>query len=217
MMIAMLTGSIKMSDPNLNTAHEWNMVDTVTSMRMIATFFLLFIPLKSIWFLVIYSFAGLTDALDGWLARKTGRASEFGARLDSISDLLFYGVLLARLFPVLYQVLPGEIWYGVLGIVLVRLLAYVTAAVKFHCFASLHTWMNKLTGVAVFLLPYVLFCSLSVGYCFAVCILAFAASVEELAIHLFRTDYLADRKSLIQNRNDGRWSTGLLTFLEKRK
>lgn len=195
---------MKMTDQVFNKAHEWNTADTVTSMRMIATLFLLFIPLKSIWFLVIYTFAGLTDVLDGWIARRTGRASEFGARLDSISDLLFYGVLLIRLFPVLYQILPGEIWYAVLGIVLVRLLAYVTAAVKFHCFASLHTWMNKLTGVAVFLLPYVLFYSSSVVYCWAVCILAFAASAEELTIHFLSTDYLADRKSLIQNRNDGR-------------
>lgn len=109
-----------------------------------------------------------------------------------------------RYFPVLFQILPGEIWYGVLVIVLVRLLAYVTAAVKFHCFASLHTWMNKLTGVAVFMLPYVVCYSLSVGYCFAVCVLAFVAAAEELAIHFFSTDYLADRKSLLQYRNDGR-------------
>ena len=135
--------------------HNWNVANTVTSMRMAASLFLLFLPLKSIWFLVIYTIAGLTDVLDGWLARKTGRASEFGARLDSISDLLFYSVLLARLFPILYQILPGEIWYAVSGIVLVRIAAYATAAIKYHRFASLHTWLNKLTGVAVFLLPYV--------------------------------------------------------------
>ena len=149
-------------------------------------------------FLVIYTLAGLTDVLDGWLARKSGKASEFGARLDSISDLLFYSVLLIRLFPILYQTLPGEIWYAVLGIVLVRLAVYATAAVKYHRFASLHTWLNKLTGVTVFLLPYVLLVSSGVGYNWAVCILAFAASAEELAIHILRTDYLAERKSFIQ-------------------
>lgn len=185
-------------DREFKKAHKWNVADTVTSMRMAASLFLLFFPLKSICFLAIYTFAGLTDVLDGRLARKSGRASEFGARLDSISDLLFYGVLLLRLFPVLYQTLPGEIWYVVSGIVLVRFAAYATAAVKFHCFASLHTWLNKLTGVAVFLLPYVLLVSSIVVYSWAVCILAFAASAEELAIHLLRTDYLADRKSFIQ-------------------
>ena len=178
--------------------HKWNVADTVTSMRMAAALFLLFLSLKSIWFPVIYTLAGLTDVLDGWLARKYGRASEFGARLDSISDLLFYSVLMIRLFPVLYQTLPGEIWYAVFGIVLVRLAAYTTAAVKFHRFASLHTWLNKLTGVAVFLLPYVFWASSGVVYSWAVCILAFAASLEELAIHLLRIDYRAERKSLFQ-------------------
>lgn len=111
-----------------------------------------------------------------------------------------YSVLLIRLFPVLYQMLPGEIWYVVSGIVLVRLAAYVTAAVKYHRFASLHTWLNKLTGASVFLLPYVFFGSYIVVYSWAVCILAFAASAEELVIHLLRKDYLANRKSIITKR-----------------
>lgn len=80
----------------------------MTTMRMAASVFLLFLPLEDILFLVIYTFAGLTDVLDGYIARKTGKASEFGARLDSISDLLFYSVLLIRLFPMLYQTLPGK-------------------------------------------------------------------------------------------------------------
>ncbi|MGN0438054.1 MAG: CDP-alcohol phosphatidyltransferase family protein [Lachnospiraceae bacterium] len=176
--------------------HNWNMADTVTAMRIVASLFLPFIHVQSIWFLVIYSFAGLTDVLDGWLARKSGRESEFGAKLDSIADLVFYGVMLTQIFPVLYWILPGTIWYAVWGIVVIRLLAYITAAVKFRRFASLHTWLNKLTGVAVFLLPYVLLGSYIVIYSWVVCVLAFAASLEELAIHLFRTEYLADRKAL---------------------
>lgn len=178
--------------------HKWNVADTVTSVRIAGCLFLLVLPLKSIWFLVVYTLAGLTDASDGWLARKYGWVSEFGARLDSISDLLFYCILLIRLFPVLYQTLPGAIWYAVFGIVLVRLAAYVTAAIKYHCFASLHTWLNKLTGVAVFLLPYVLLFSSLVVYSWTVCILAFAAAAEELAIHLLQTEYVADRKSLFR-------------------
>lgn len=180
--------------------HKWNVADTLTTMRMAASVFLLFLPLDTILYLVIYTFAGMTDVLDGYIARKSGKASEFGARLDSISDLLFYCVLMIRLFPILYQTLPGEIWYVVLAIILVRLAAYITAAVKYHRFASLHTWMNKLTGASVFLLPYVLLGSSGVEYCWAVCMVAFAASAEELAIHLLRTDYLADRKSFIQKK-----------------
>ena len=70
---------------------------------MVTALFLLFLPLGSVRFLAVYTLAGLTDALDGWLARKTGTASPFGARLDSIADLLFYGILILWLFPVLWK------------------------------------------------------------------------------------------------------------------
>lgn len=188
-----------MMQQELRKAHKWNMADTVTAMRIGVVPLLLFLSLDTIWFFVVYSFAGLTDVLDGWLARKTGSISEFGARLDSIADLLFYCILLIRLFPVLYQILPREIWYAVLVIVAVRFASYAAAAVRYHRFASLHTWLNKLTGAAVFLLPYELFSKSCVAYSWAVCILAFAASAEELAIHLLKEDYFPDRKSFMQN------------------
>lgn len=179
--------------------HEWSAADTVTSLRIVAAIILAFLPWGTRRFLIVYTFAGLTDVLDGWLARKNQAASEFGARLDSITDLLFYGVLLIRMLPLLYQMLPGEFWYFVLGIIVVRLASYVVAAVKFRRFASLHTWLNKLTGGAVFLLPYVLQFTSGVGYCWAVCGFAFAAAVEELVIHLLRAEYAADRKSIFWN------------------
>lgn len=138
-------------------------------------------PSALCWFFAIYTLAGLSDALDGWLARKTGTASDFGARLDSIADLLFYAVLLLRLFPVLWQTLPTAIWYAVAGVLFVRLSAYIAAAIKHRRFVSLHTWLNKLTGAAIFLLPYVIAMSAGVAYSWAVCILAFAAAFEELA------------------------------------
>lgn len=181
-----------------NTVHKWNTADTITSVRIAADFFLLFLPLHSAGFLAVYFLAGLSDVLDGWLARKTGTASDFGARLDSIADLLFYVVWLLRLYPVLWQTLPAQIWYAAAVIFLVRLTAYTVAAVKYHRFAALHTWLNKLTGAALFLLPYVLICSTGVRYYRAVCMLAFAASFEELAIHLRRKNYCADRKSIFR-------------------
>ena len=182
-------------------AHKWNTADTVTSVRTILSLFLAILPVLAPGFLAVYTLTGLTDVLDGWIARKTGTVSEFGARLDSIADLLFYGTMLVRLFPVLRQTLPAEIWYAVAGILVVRLASYGTAAIKYHRFASLHTWLNKLTGAAVFLLPYFIVTPAGVGYSWVVCVLAAAASLEELAIHLCRPGYDANRKSLFQNRN----------------
>ena len=84
------------------------------------------------------------------------------------------------------------------AVALVRMVAYAVAAVKYHRFASLHTWLNKLTGGAIFLLPYILAISTGVVYSWTVCALASAASLEELAIHLRQKCYCADVKGILQ-------------------
>lgn len=177
----------------------WTVANSITLIRLAGTIVLLFPNPMSPLFLGIYTLTGLTDVFDGWLARKTGTTSDFGARLDSIADLMFYAVILIRLFPVLRVILPVQIWYAVAGVLLVRLTAYCTAAIKYHRFASMHTYLNKLTGAAVFLLPYILMISSGVAYAWAVCILACAASAEELAIHLCRKSYCADTKTILKN------------------
>ena len=183
----------------MNKRHKWNTADTVTSVRIACSFVLLKLPMSSPEFILIYTLVGLTDVLDGWLARKTGTASDFGAKLDSIADLLFYGVLLLRFLPTLWLALPRAVWYVVSAVLFVRVLAYTTAAVKYHRFASLHTWLNKLTGGAVFLLPYVFAVSDGVAYGWAVCFLALAAALEELTIHLSQKEYCADRKTIFHH------------------
>lgn len=180
----------------MTQTHKWNMADTITATRMAATVFLLFLPLNSISFFAAYTLTGLTDVLDGWIARKTGKTSQFGARLDSAADLMFYAVLLLRLFPPVWQTLPVSIWYMVTVILMVRLTSYAVAAIRYHCFAALHTWLNKLTGGAVFLLPYALMTPASEVYSWAVCVLALTAAVEELAIHLCAKAYSANGKSI---------------------
>lgn len=47
--------------------------------------------------LVVYILAALTDAVDGWIARRGGRASSFGAQLDAAVDNLFSLGILAFL------------------------------------------------------------------------------------------------------------------------
>lgn len=182
----------------ITKTHKWNTADTITSLRMAASFLLLFFPTHSGGFLAVYTITGLTDVMDGWLARKKGMASEFGAKLDSMADLLFYSVVLLRLLPVLWQILPMTLWYAVAAVMVVRLTSYATAGIKYHRFASLHTWLNKLTGVGVFLLPYVLVVADGVRYTWVVCVLALVSSVEELLIHIYRQEYCAERKSIFK-------------------
>ena len=95
-----------------------NPANSMTFLRIIGSFCLLFIPACSAMFLAIYTLAGVTDVLDGWLARKIGTASAWGARLDSIADLFFYAVLFLKIFPILK--LPVGIWCGVIVVLLLR-------------------------------------------------------------------------------------------------
>ena len=46
------------------------------------------------WALGIYTFACVTDYLDGWLARRNGEESPIGVFLDPIADKLLVGALL---------------------------------------------------------------------------------------------------------------------------
>ena len=179
--------------------HTFTIADCLTTARMAGTVALVFLRPLSPAFFFLYALTGLTDVLDGWIARMTHTVSDFGAKLDSAADLLFYAVMLLRVFPALWYLLPKIIWYLVAVSVAVRIAAYLTAALKYHQFASLHTWLNKLTGLAVFLVPFLLVTPWAVGYCWAVTAVAVASSAEELAIHLHKQAYQADTKSILSN------------------
>lgn len=172
-------------EENYSEVHQWNTADALTLVRMAASVLLFCLPLGSFRFFLAYTIAGLTDALDGWLARRSGKASEFGARLDSAADLLFYGVVLWKLFPILYERMPTQIWYAVGGVLLLRLLGYAVAAVRYRRFAALHTGLNKLTGLCVFSIAYLLNSPALVPAGCLICLLAAIAAGQELLLHLF--------------------------------
>ena len=187
---------MKTMNENQNTKHQLNIADFLTLLRVVGTILLVAPQPLSTGFFLLYALTGLTDALDGWIARKMKTVSDFGARLDSIADLMFYAVMLFRIFPILWNTLPCNIWYAVAFTVMIHLSAYLTAAVKYHRFASLHTYLNKLTGMAVFLVPFLLVTEYGAAFCWAGCAVAACASLEELARHLKSHTYCPDVKSI---------------------
>ncbi len=168
----------------------------LTMMRIVGSIVLFAFPPLTVGFFIVYTVCGVSDALDGLVARATGQASEFGAKLDSIADLLFYAAMVLKILPLLIEILPAWLWCGVGVVLLIRLLTYLTVAVKYHHFAAQHTYLNKLTSLMMFLLPYLMELEATVGYCTAECAVAGLAAVEELCIHLKGKDYDPDRKSI---------------------
>lgn len=161
----------------------------ITYARIVGTILMLFsTPFTGV-FYAIYTLSGISDVLDGYVARKTNQTSEFGAKLDSIADILFYAVMIFKIFPVLFSKLPIGYWIFIAVVVIVRVISYIVAAVKYKCFASLHTYMNKLTGFAVFTIPYTVNLKVFLGFCAATCIIAAWATLEELIIHIKSKEY----------------------------
>lgn len=156
----------------------------LTSLRIVGTLSLLFIEPVSACFYVVYALSGVTDALDGFIARATNTSSEFGKKLDSVADLLFYSIMIIRTFPLLWEQLPGWIWIWFVVIVVLRIASYGTAFVKTKGFASLHTKWNKATGLCVFLLPFFISHRSLPYYGSFVCFIATLAAVYELKIHI---------------------------------
>lgn len=197
-MIEKETGSISMQC--ISDARKKNnpIPNIITSMRLIGTFCLFFVEPLSLGFFIIYTLCGLSDVLDGFVARITNSTSEIGAKMDSIADMLFYAVMLVKILPVLAEILPTWVWVVVVTVIMVRILSYLIAAIKFKRFSSLHTYMNKLTGLTIFLTPYFVRESFGYIYCLSVCIVAAMASIEELLIHLFRKEYSTKVQTITQ-------------------
>ena len=174
-----------------------NIANLITVLRILGTLVLIFVKPLSVLFFLIYAFTGLTDAADGFVARKTGTQGEFGAKLDSVADLVFYTVTMIKILPFLIKEMPKVIWYFVAAVLAVRLVSYLVAAFKYHRFSSMHTYLNKFTGAAVFIIPFMLITSFKTFYAFFAVCLGIAASLEELIIHFKSESYNASVKSLL--------------------
>ncbi len=172
--------------------------NAITALRLIGAVCMIFLTLPGLAFYIVYTVCGASDAVDGPVARATGQTSEFGAKLDSVSDLLFHAVMLIKTFPLLYKALPKWIWAVVAGVLVLRAICYTFAAVKFRRFASLHTYLNKATGATLFTVPYFLLWGdvPTAVISFTVVGIAVLAVIEELILHARASAYDPAAQSL---------------------
>lgn len=143
---------------------------------------LLLIPLEPLTkeFFIVYIYCGVSDVLDGFIARKTNSTSEIGSKLDSISDLMFYVIMMLEIMPILLVVLPKFVWIYIYSLLGIRLAMYVFFAAYKKKIMSNHTILNKMTGLFVFLTPFVSLTDYLVPYSIFVCTLALVAAIYEI-------------------------------------
>ena len=128
-------------------------------------------------FWVLYLIAGLTDMLDGFLARRWGVESKFGTRLDSLADFVFVLVVGYKLFP--WLKLPTALWMMIGLIALVKVINAISSFVVKHRIAFLHTKANKLTGFLLFVGVMTIGQSYFVPVAWAMACIALFAAIQE--------------------------------------
>ena len=149
----------------------------ITSCRILGSIGLLFCPVFSDSFYILYLFCGLTDMVDGTIARKTGAVSEFGAKLDTVADFLFVIASFVKLVPVIR--IPVWIWGWSAVIAVVKLVNLVWGFTRMKKMLSLHTIANKATGLCLFLLP-ITMSFVDLRYTApVVCVIATIAAIQE--------------------------------------
>lgn len=129
----------------------WNVPNLLSLTRLIGVPFLFYlIHLEShVFFLAWYILLGITDYLDGLIARAWDQVSDFGSMLDSVADLAYYistAYFMIVLFP--EYIMPNlPFLYGMFALLGVSI---IISKVRAGRILFLHTHLSRLNGVLVF-------------------------------------------------------------------
>ena len=160
---------------------ETPLPNVISALRIAGSVSLLFCEVTGWPFWVLYALSGISDMVDGWLARKLHANTKAGAILDSVSDIIFVVCCAIRLLPVLE--IPIWLWIWAEIIVTIKIINQISALVVCKRFCFPHTLANKLTGLLLFLTVPGVFWSL-IPVSIAAAIATFAAVQEG---HFIRT------------------------------
>jgi CDP-diacylglycerol--glycerol-3-phosphate 3-phosphatidyltransferase len=126
-----------------------NLPNVISALRIAGSIGLLFCDVTGWPFWTLYVLCGISDMVDGWLARKLHAETKAGAILDSVADLSFVACCAIRLLPLLS--IPSWLWIWAGIIVVIKIVNQVSALALFKRFCFPHTVANKLTGFLLFL------------------------------------------------------------------
>jgi CDP-diacylglycerol--glycerol-3-phosphate 3-phosphatidyltransferase len=121
------------------------------SRMILAVSLFLFRPFSAI-FITVYIVAVLTDAADGFLARRFSLQTKIGGDLDTLADFMLVGIMLIRIIPVMdFNILSIAI---IISIFALKGLALVVSYIKYKQVISLNTYLSKGLAVVAFLFPF---------------------------------------------------------------
>ena len=145
-------------------------------------------------FLTLYCYCGLSDLIDGPVARKTGFTSVVGAMLDTVGDLLTY-LALAKIF-ILHKYVPLWVIIWMLGTAVGFAVSGFIALKRFGKFSLVHSLFGKFLGVSVFALPFAQKFNFGVIWMTVICAISSIAAIESIIIESLSDSLETDLTSI---------------------
>ncbi|MBO7145455.1 MAG: CDP-alcohol phosphatidyltransferase family protein [Salinivirgaceae bacterium] len=128
-----------------------NLPNAITTVRILCSAAILFCNALTPMFFALYIAAGVSDIADGWVARRTNTASEFGSKFDTAADAIFVIVCLIKLIPAIGIPVWLIVWTGVIACI--KIFNIVSVYAEKRQFVAVHSAMNKIAGALLFALP----------------------------------------------------------------
>ncbi len=170
------------------------LANIITATRIIGAIMLMFTTPFSRPFWVVYLYCGVSDMVDGPIARAVHQQSDFGAKLDSIADTVFVFSALLTVIPAV--VLPTWFWVVAAIVMSIRVAAYGIGYKKYRMFSALHTYANKATGGVLFCMPVLIDVLGTTASGIILGVFATLSACEELLITAVSKNLDRNRKSL---------------------
>ena len=181
------TDNIKISDlktiPNMLSISRLILIPAM----LIPAYFIEDEPQARFVFLIMFIIIGVTDKLDGTLARYLNQTSALGAKLDTIADMVFYPLIALWLYRFESGVV-GEWWNLVYFLLALYFLKMITGKIKFGYMPAFHTIGAKTFSASLyfFMIAAILDPVLAKSIFPVLCVIGYINQLEETYILLTR-------------------------------
>lgn len=159
-----------------------NIPNIISAVRIILSFSLLFILNDINCFFIVYILIGLSDILDGLLARKLNLETKVGAKLDSFADFIFYIIIFYIFIKFFSEFLTVNHKSILIALIFIRLSNLLLTKIKYKKIVFLHTTANKVSGFLLYIFPLIILFNKNSFLLMFILIFSFAAAMEELFI-----------------------------------
>ena len=186
--------------------NKYNIADWVSFYRIAAAPFLLLLlllddrKLFAIFLLISY----LSDALDGYLARRLNISTAHGSQLDSVGDQITFIVGFIGIVVFEFQFIE-ENYFLILVIFILNITQQIIAFKKYGKATAFHTYLAKIAAIIQSIFVVWLLLSAPVMWLFYVLIvIAIIEAIEEITLIFMYKNWVSGVKGIYWAKNDAR-------------